>query len=202
MEAAAASRRRSPALRLPYDTAVAFQRSGGGQAGRPGQRVLAVTRVRSNHCEDPAAFRALAFVHGVGTSVLAVKGAVAPAPRLLGTVKRPALKKSVLCVSARSLDAVFSPVPKQPKRVRPAGRGQTQQRQAVLKLARHRSALGNFLCILFNFPGGPIKRYHWPRPIYVYMGQFSIALWGPKPISTARVPTRTRTSVYVKPAQA
>ena len=155
-----APQRRSSALRLPYNVVVTRSTSAGATGGRPGQRVLAVTRVSSNHCEDPAAFRALAFVHGVGTSVLAVKGAVAPAPRLLGTVKRPALKKSVLCVSARSLDAVFSPVPKQPKRVRPAGRGQTQQRQAVLKLARHRSALGNFLCILFNFPGGPIKRYH------------------------------------------
>ena len=66
-----------------------------------------MTRARSNHCEDPAAFRALASVHGVGASVLAVKGAVAPAPRLLGTVKRPALKKSVLSVSWLVKDAVF-----------------------------------------------------------------------------------------------
>ena len=74
-------RRRSPALRLPGDAAVTSRTSAVAAGGGPGQRVLAVTRARSNHCEDPAAFRVLASVHGVGASVLAVKGAVAPAPR-------------------------------------------------------------------------------------------------------------------------
>ena len=108
-----------------------------------------------------------------------------------------------LSLSAKmgSFDAVFSPGgPEHAWRASDRA-GQTQQRLAVLNLARHRSALGNFLCILFNFPGGPIKRYLWPGPKYVYMGQFSIAPWGPKPICTAPAPAMRHTSVHVKPAQ-
>ena len=45
-------------------------------------------------------------------------------------------------------------------RYAPEGLPDAQQREGGRKLTRHRSGPGNFLCILFSFPGGPIKRYH------------------------------------------
>ena len=72
-------RRRSPALGLPDDVVVTRSTSVVATGGGPGQRVLAVTRARSNHCEDPAAFRALRSVGGAGARVLApLRGVGAP----------------------------------------------------------------------------------------------------------------------------
>ena len=78
---AGAPQRLSFALGLLDHSSATRSTSGGATEGGPGQRVLAVTRVRSNHCEDPAAFRTLPSVRGVGPSVLGrFRGPGAPAP--------------------------------------------------------------------------------------------------------------------------
>ena len=70
VEAAAASRRRSSALRLPYDAAVTSQHSDGGLGFLPQAEVSGTLPVTFKHREDPAAFQALSFSARSWASVL------------------------------------------------------------------------------------------------------------------------------------